>query len=138
MIPIVDEIEKYLINNKIEISPIEKKEKWRLQQCWREKFSSTVRDWHTFYHKYYPHYSEYKAEVEFNKVLPERFVIAWSRDDIPAYYCNCSQAPQAEVFTYLLTNLLKLEDIYLFDLDVTWTMVFVHEEDFGPFFARSE
>ena len=91
MIRIVDEIEEYLINNKIEISQIGKKEKWRLQQCWREKFSSQVKsdqgrwviagqDWYTFADNYYAHYSGFKAEVEFNKVLPKQFVFICSRD----------------------------------------------------------
>lgn len=140
---------KFKISSGIEISHIRKKEKWRLQQRWREKFSSQVKtdqgrwviagqDWYTFADNYYAHYSGFKAEVEFNEALAKQFVFICSRDDIPAYNCKCTKAPKADLFTQLLANILKLDDVYLFDLELTWTMVFVHEESFGPFFARSE
>jgi hypothetical protein len=136
-----------LRKNKMSCEAVSAKEKWKIQQTWRERFAEGVKsktgkwvfknsDWHAFSFNFTPCLRGARAEEAFKQKLANRFFLIASHHNIPAYICSKEGGLNAEIFTELLSNAPDLGDLYILPVDYEWTMVFVHEPNMGPFLAE--
>ncbi len=142
-----EEISSFFFRNNMPCEVLSMKEKWRIQQAWREKFAKEVKsstgkwifrgfDWHAFSYEFTPCLRGARAEEVFNQKSADKCFLVTSHRDIPAYLCNKGEGLNAGIFIELLSSLPGLIDFYIFPIDYKWTMVFVHEPNMGPFFAE--
>lgn len=142
-------LEHFLVKQGVEFSPKETNAKWKIQRIWREKFARTTkeatgkwaindRDWHTFSYGYAQSLRGARAESAYAEALAEHFILASSNEEIPFYQCRANNLPESDLLQRLIEENPALLDIYVFPLDLEWTMVFTHETNIGPFFAWAE
>jgi hypothetical protein len=130
----------------IAFEPIDRQDKWSLQQKWRESFAKGVKDatgkwsddgpdWCTFSAGYTASLRGYRAESAYSDAAAVSVILLSSNLAIPGY--RCSSKPLLGDIQQFITKERWLYDLYLFPPDFSWTMVFAHEEELGPFFATS-
>jgi hypothetical protein len=147
VISIQDELESFFKRNDILFESLSRKEEWLIQQKWREVFAINVKaktgkwnyrgnDWHAFSYNFTQCLKGAKAVEAFNKRRFASFYFFTSNDAVPAFKCVCIELLTTGHFIDLLTDIPKLDDLYLFSINYEWTMVIVHEPNIGPFFAE--
>jgi len=127
-----------------------KNKKWKIEQNWRKNFSLNLKkqtgkwivdgyDWHIFSRKFK---KCYKGEIAINKFIKlddqKLFIGIYNSNNIDIIY-SC-QSKKLNFLLNLNEFLLKeglLCDIYLYSIDFSWTMVYTHENNFGPYFSFS-
>lgn len=142
-----DRLLNYFQTNNVIANPLSIKERWKIQQSWRETFAFEVKaktgkwtyrgnDWHAFSYNFTPCLRGFRAIEAFNLKTLNHLYLVSSNIDIPAYNCIGRKSFTAGQFIDLLSNIPELIDLYLFTEHYEWTMVIVHEPDIGPFFAE--
>jgi uncharacterized protein DUF4275 len=117
---------------------LDKKERWRLEQRWREAFASGVKqktgkwthlefDWHAFSFGFTQCLRSTKALEAYSRMMAQQCVVTPHYPNESAFLCKGGNLP-----SYLGRGL----DRYVFDLECTWTMVFTHEDQSGPFYCE--
>jgi hypothetical protein len=112
------------------------KERWEAQQRWRECFSRGVkartgrwtyggRDWNAFDQGFVRSLRDTKAMRAYLSVTEREFLVIC--EDEAQLGLACRGAPPPDFTTVEL-------ELYVFPIDLSWTMVFTHE---GPFFSRA-
>jgi len=142
-----DAIGRFLSEHGLAVEPLDKREKFRLQQRWRETFCLEVKeatgqwvyegiDWHAFSYGYAPCLKGGDAETAFNS-HSGRQCYCWSSDlALIGYFCQGHTFLKGEVFKVLLTEHPAIADLFVVDESFDWTLVLVHEGEVGPFFKQ--
>ena len=143
-----DLLERFLAVHTSECARLGKREKWQLQQRWREHFTAGVKDatgkwilgdadWHAFSSGYAPSVQGFGAEVAYGECKGESFILISSNEQVPAFRCIAQSLPAfTDLYAFAQEN-PQVFDLYLFSPDFRWTLVLTHEPDYGPYFARS-
>jgi hypothetical protein len=135
------------MENSNKVFPLDKTKKWQLQQMWRERFAIELKkntgkwifnneDWHTFNHGYTPCIKGAKAEFIYNNLKTEQFYVLSSNEGITGYFCKEGILPKSIELKNILSKNNQLFDLYITSYNFSWTMVFVHESDMGPYYCR--
>jgi hypothetical protein len=123
------------------VTLIDRRERWRLMQLWRETFARPVKektgrwvyhglDWHTFSWKFCKSKSGFRAVIEYLSEKAKTVYVV-SQDETQTAFSCASETPID--FSECGT------DVYVFPEDYAWTIAFTHEEpQIGPFFSRAE
>lgn len=119
--------------------PLDRRAIWEWQQHWREIYARGLKDatgkwvpdgldWHSFAGDYTESRSGFAAEREYMSVEPTDFIVVsgWSRKQFG--FEATGQPPDLNLGV----------DVLVFPCTLEWTMAYTHEDDHGPFFARSE
>ena len=77
-----------------------------------------------------------KADEAFSKHADEDYYVVPSDDQHPAYRCSGAGFFKAETPWLFLESISYTCDLYVVAVDLKWTMVFTHEIDCGPYYAR--
>lgn len=116
------------------------KECWRFQQTWRETYSRAVYDatgkwthlgfdWHAFSYGFTPALERDSARNEYRQVSVGTYLILPDKDEMPGLRCMNALPDLSR----------KGVDAYVCAPDMSWTMVFTHEDDdCGPYFSTVE
>jgi hypothetical protein len=121
---------------------LERRERWRLSQRWRETFAIGLHaarglwklgefDWHLFSFEYTPAWKGARAVAAYLGLHAPSFIASPEREALSAVRIIGGELP----------DFLGLcDDICVWPEDLTWTMAFTHERDwgFGPYFSKSE
>jgi len=118
---------------------LSQKDRWRSEQRWREVFARGAREstghstqerceWHTFSLGFTRCARDHDAVEYFGRVVAPEVIVTPHYPDEGAYRCRGGVLP-----SYLGLGV----DRYLFDPECTWTMVFTHEPDCGPYYCES-
>jgi hypothetical protein len=145
-LPAQNAMEQFLDTLGIRFETIDRQGKWSLQQTWRQRFSRRVKDatgkwssespdWSTFSAGYTASVRGFRAESAYADAVAKTVILLSSNPAIPSY--RCSSKPNLVDLRQLLIHERRLYDLYVFPPDFGWTMVFVHEEEMGPFFSTS-
>ena len=121
------------------IEPLTHREALRLRQQWRENFSVRLyeaegrwligeHDWHVFTYRYSRYIAEGSDAVALYKDQ--------AATDLVVMFDNGSEVCLADFDVAPRPN--RSYDLYVCDREMTWTMVFTHEDELGPFFARAD
>jgi hypothetical protein len=121
---------------------LSQREAWQLMQDWRQVFAAAYHassqkwkfgkfEWHIFSYEYVPSIKGDKAIWEYfaQPVVPF-YLITDDNEGLPSYRLVDICWPDLRSW-YL--------DVYIWPVDLSWTMAFTHESDsgFGPYFARN-
>ncbi len=109
----------------------------RLKQRWRETFATPLyqaegawsighHDWHVFSYRYSRHTAGAEAVKLYDQQVPTNLLVMLD-PDLLAITGDFDAMPHAG----------PGHDVYVCDSEMTWTMVFTHEPDLGPYFARA-
>lgn len=142
----MDILTNFFTHNSISFKLLPKKKKWQIQQRWREHFATEVKaqtdkwslnniDWYTFSYNYTHSIRGLNAELQYDLIESGQFYFISSNEEVPAYHCIKGRVPNANKIKHLLLTNMYLFDMYIIDANYSWTMVFVHEDDIGPFFC---
>ena len=134
------DLEDFLNQRKIACSNLDKKEIYRLRQEWRSVFSICLHqqtgkwrigdiDWHTFSYKHAVHVGGAKAQDSYKSISGMSEIVIIDENAGIGFRCTVGELPD-------LTEIGR--DLYVFPISLDWTMVFTHEQDFGPYFSRKE
>jgi hypothetical protein len=117
------------------------KQKWQVLQKWRETYCATLKmrtgkwvhkgiDWHVFSYGYANHVKGERAKQEYFSMSDQSYYVVPGNDSLSAYLCSSDLMSDFAI--------LPTIDIYIFHVDLDWTMVFTHEQDMGlgPYFSR--
>ena len=110
----------------------------RLKQRWRETFATPLyetegtwstgsHDWHVFSYRYSRHAAGAEALKLYEKQVPTNLLVILD-PDLLVIAGDFDAMPHAA----------PGHDVYVCDAEMTWTMVFTHEPDLGPYFARAD
>lgn len=141
-------LKDFLESNDFAVSVLGKQNKWKLQQRWREIFTSDVKeqtgkwmyegcDWHAFSYGFSPCINGAEAERLFDSTLAGEIFCISSNEEVPAYQCIGGKLPSYESISAFLCNAPGYYDLFIISCDFKWTMVFVHEQSFGPYYCLS-
>lgn len=118
-----------------------KEEVHALQHQWRRVFAPRVRqltgedvylgfDWHAFSYSLVHSVDGDEARQAYQRESCTDFYVLPHMDEGKGYKCQSSTLPQFS---------RKSIDVYICPLDLKWTMVYTHEDDWcGPYFTRRE
>ncbi|MFT3924290.1 MAG: DUF4275 family protein [Myxococcales bacterium] len=109
-----------------------------LQQRWREVFAVRVKaatgswiyrdfDWHAFSYELVYCRRGAQAIAQYQARVAARFLVLPHLAEEPGYWCESEQLP-----------MLHGRDAYVSDPELTWTMVFTHEDLCGPYFTTRD
>lgn len=130
-------LDKLLTAKGISFEPLEKQAACSIKKMWLNRFASKVKEktgqqifndfmWHGFSYQYEQCLSGTLALDAYRKCEVEPFYL-FNEGARQCFQCNCVNYPDFfEVFN----------DLYIFPQSMKWTMVFIHEEDLGPYFAE--
>jgi hypothetical protein len=111
-----------------------------LRKQWEEKFAGTLDKyqkkkiylyqhlWHIFSYQKIEHLNGQVAINAFNNIKKNECFVFY-QDDEDALKLYNSKAIKAEDFN-------NENDVYVVDVNMTWTYVHTHEEDCGPYFCK--
>jgi hypothetical protein len=145
---VTNQLSQFLVDQHVEFETLGKKEKWLLQQRWRERFAVRLKqltgkwvldgiDWHVFSAEYYPSLKGARAEAALRELEVESFILISSNQQLPGYRCTASALPDLSELNSLTWDHPEVFDLYFFTPDLQWTVVFTHEQQHGPFFATA-
>lgn len=144
--PVPDQdIEQFFLDRGITVIRLSLREQFQLQQVWRRTFARRLknatgkweiggRDWHVFSGKYAAHTEGGMALKSYAELPPGDFWVVTSAS-IPAYKGTADALPDMQEFLVACGTIL---DVYISGMACEWTMVFTHEDNYGPYFARKE
>jgi hypothetical protein len=89
-------------------------------------------DWHYFSYNVYIASTNYIEKITQSSNLDERVVVFPDKCDINALILRLG-----DLIEYLKVNPEVGSDIYITPKKMGWTLVFTHEDDFGPYFVKS-
>lgn len=110
----------------------------RMKQRWRETFATPLyqaegvwsigsHDWHVFSYRYSRHTAGAEALKLYGKQAPTNLLVILDPDFL-VLAGDFDAVPHAA----------PGHDVYVCDAGMTWTMVFTHESELGPYFARAD
>src|SRR5688572_20107447 len=122
-----------------QVSPLARDERFRLQQRWRELFAPGVKartgkwqhngtDWHAFSFGFCYALSGAKASDAYTREATASVLIIPGDNHLPAVRYRGESLPE---FAGLRV------DVYVWAESGEWSMVFTHEDDFGPYYTRA-
>lgn len=124
------------------VVPLGRRDRWDALQRWRERYAAKLHasrgrwkigpyEWHVFSFGHAPALDRRHAIENYKAQDVGSFIVCPEREEFPA----------ARVIGGTLPDYcLKSEDIYVWPIDLGWTMAFTHEESIGlgPYFSRCE
>lgn len=123
---------------------IPRKEGWALLQAWREVYCAPHHEatgqwviggaggysWHTFSYEHFPCLEGRRALDAYAAQATSELLVLPERSN------------STEALRYVSTSPIDfsglLLDVFVAPANFEWTMVFTHEEEFGPYFSRAE
>ncbi len=135
----VSRLERLLKPERSGATRLTEEETERLRAAWRERFAAKLDrslsaeskggfDWHTFSYGVFPHLSGDEARNAYRmRIRRAELVLLPHRGEGPGFrVCGLHDFSRANV------------DVYIFPENLSWTMVFTHEDDWlGPYFAEA-
>ena len=123
----------------VDYQPMKTKDIWTTMAAWRKAVVPQVKqstgravhlgyDWHAFSYGFTPAKSGSVAKENYQRVLLGDYLVlsAWSKLDF-GFRCSSSEKPD-------FSNLHM--DVLVTSTDFSWSMIFTHEQGFGPYFVR--
>ena len=118
---------------------LDDRQRYQFEQRWREAFARRVKqktgswahgtfDWHAFSHGFTRSLKGARALDAYSRTIAPEFVVTPHYPEEIAFRCQGGQLPSYSGFGV---------DRYAFDLECTWTMVFTHEAECGPYYCES-
>ena len=122
-----------------EYTGLSAKERWQFEQSWRQVFARPVKestghwthrgfDWHAFSFGFTKCARNAEALEHFGRVVARDYLFTPLYPDEAGNRCRGGALP-----SYFGLGV----DRYLFDPACTWTMVFTHEAELGPYYCES-
>ena len=141
------DIVDFLTREGVTCTPMSQREAWATRQLWRENFALRLHqakgrwiedgiDWHVFSRKHARNQSGASAEACYGERAETEFLVFTHDESVGAIRC-AGPLPTSRTVSKLLSGEL---DVYLCAPDMTWTMVFTHEQDsmnLGPYYSES-
>jgi hypothetical protein len=125
-----------------QIEVIDKRERMRLIQAWRECYAAPLHsargiwkldnyEWHVFSFAYTRAINGLKAYVEYQRQVADVLIVCPEQAKLPAVRIVGGRLPDFRPVG---------GDVYVWPHDLQWTMAFTHEESMGlgPYFSRSD
>jgi hypothetical protein len=121
------------------VESLTRREAMRLRQQWRETFSTPLydaegrwsigeHDWHVFTYRYSRYIAEGSDAMAVYKHQMSTDLVVMFDNAFEVCLADFNVAPRP----------VRPYDVYVCDREMTWTTVFTHEDELGPFFARAD
>ena len=118
------------------------KERWLFQESWRRAFAPGCKDWsgplrdtdwHVFSYGHASALQGFRASATFDALTYESpLILGTSLASGPVVSC---ELPASATYGWIRNH--HFGDLYITDVDLSWTFVLTHEESCGPYFAVS-
>jgi len=89
-------------------------------------------DWHFFSYNVYIASTNYLEKIPAMSHPDERIIVFPDKCDMKGFVVRLG-----DLMEYLKANPFVGSDIYMTPKKMEWTLVFTHEEDFGPYFVKA-
>ncbi len=137
---IAEEYEFILARTGCGIEVIDRKVRWMLVQEWRQVYAIGLHaargrwkrgqyEWHVFSFRHCPALSGKKATAAYLEQHSTELIVCPETERLNAIRLKGTGLPDFRALG---------EDIYVWPVDVAWTMAFTHEFGLGPYFSRLE